>query len=50
MSLQGRFSYVMDLELFSLVSSRGYTEIDQSIGFLWGIFVHNDGLPNSVSL
>ena len=40
----------MDPKLFSLVSSGGYIEIYQSIGFQWDCFVHNDGLPVSVSL
>ena len=50
MSLQGWFSHVMDPKLSRLVSSRGYTEIDQSIEFQWGSFAHSDGLPISVSL
>ena len=50
MSLQGWFSHVMDRELSTLVSSRGYTNIDQSIGFQWGGFVHSDGLSISISL
>ena len=50
MILQGRFSHVKDPELSSLVSSRGYIDIDQSIGFQWDSFVHKDGLLISVSL
>ena len=49
-SLHGWFSHVMDPKLSSLVSSLGYTEIDQIIGFQWGNFVHKDGLLISVSL
>ena len=49
-SLQGRFCHDMDLDSFILVSSLGYTEIDQSIEFQRGSFVHSDGLPISVSL
>ena len=40
----------MDQELSSLVSSRGYIEIDQSFGFQLGGFVHSDGLHVLVSL
>ena len=50
MSLQGQFSHDMDPDSFILVSSRGYTKIDQSIEFQWGSFVHSDGLLISVSL
>ena len=49
-SLQGRFSHDMDPDSSILVSSRGYTEIDQSIEFQWGSFVDSDGLLISVSL
>ena len=49
-SLQGLFCHDMDLDSSILVSSLGYTEIDQSIEFQWGSFVHGDGLPISVSL
>ena len=49
-SFQGRFSHDMNQDFSILVSSRGYTEIDQSIKFQWGSFVHSDGLPISVSL
>ena len=42
--LQGRFSNDMDPDSSILVSSRGYTEIDQSIEFQWCNFVHSDGL------
>ena len=40
----------MDPDSSILVSSQGYTEIDQSIEFKWGIFVLSDGLLISVSL
>ena len=40
----------MDQNSSILVSSLGYTEIDQSIEFQWGSFVHSDGLLTSVSL
>ena len=49
-SLQGRLSHYMDPDSSILVPSRGYTEIDQSIEFQWGSFVHSDGLLISVSL
>ena len=49
-SLQGRFCHDMDLNSSILVYSLGYTEIDQSIEFQWGSFVHSDGLLISVSL
>ena len=49
-SLQGRFSHDMDRNSSILVSSQKYTEIDQSIEFWWGSFVHSDGLLISVSL
>ena len=50
MSLQGWFSHDMDPDFSILVSSRGYIEIDQSIEFQWGSFVHSNGLLISVSL
>ena len=50
MSLQDRFSHDMDPDSSILVSSQGYTEIDQSIEFQWGIFVHGDGFLILVSL
>ena len=34
----------MDPNSSTLVSSLGYIEIDQSIEFQWGNFVHSDGL------
>ena len=43
-SFLGRFSHDMDPNFSILVSSRGYIEIDQSIEFQWGRFVHSDGL------
>ena len=49
-SLQGWFSHDIDPDSSILVSSRGYTEIDQSIKFQWGSFVHSDGLLISISL
>ena len=49
-SLQGRFCHDMDLDSSILVSSLGYTKIDQSIEFQWGSFVHSEGLLISVSL
>ena len=49
-SLQGQFCHDMDPNSSILVSSLGYTKIDQSIEFQWGSFVHSDGLPISVSL
>ena len=49
-SLQGKFSHDMDLNFSILVSSRGYTEIEQSIEFQWGNFMHSDGFLISVSL
>ena len=49
-SLQGRFCHDMDPDSYIFVSSLGYTEIDQSIEFQWGSFVHSDGLLISVSL
>ena len=49
-SLQGRFCHDMELNSSILVSSLGYTDIDQSIDFQWGSFVHSDGLLISVSL
>ena len=49
-SLKGRFSHDMDLDSSILVSSQGYTEIDQSIEFQWDSFVHSDRLLISVSL
>ena len=49
-SLQGRFCHDIDQNSSILVSSRGYTEIDQSIEFQWGSFLHSDGLLISVSL
>ena len=49
-SLQGQFSHDMDPNSSILVSSRGYTEINQSIEFQWGSLVHIDGLLISVSL
>ena len=48
--LQGRFIHDMDSNFSILVSSRGYTGIDQSIEFQWGSFVHSDRLLISVSL
>ena len=41
-SLQGRFSHDMNANFSILVSSREHTEIDQSIEFQWGNFVHSD--------
>ena len=41
-SLQSQFSHDMDPDSSILVSSRGYIEIDQSIEFQWGSFVHSD--------
>ena len=35
-SLQGRFCHNMDPDSSILVSSLGYTEIDQGIEFQWG--------------
>ena len=49
-SLQDRFCYDMDPDSSILVSFLGYTEINQSIEFQWGSFVHSDGLLISVSL
>ena len=49
-SLQGQFCHDMDQDSSILVSSLGYTEIDQSIEFQWGSFVHSDGFLISVSL
>ena len=49
-SLQGRFCHDMDPNSSILVSSLGYTEIDHSIEFQCGSFVHSDGLLISVSL
>ena len=48
-SLQGRFSHDTDPDSSILVSSQGYTEIDQSIEFQWSNFVRSDGLLISVS-
>ena len=50
MSLQGRFCHDMDPDSSTLVSSLGYTEIDQSIELQWVNFVYSDGLLISVSL
>ena len=49
-SLRGRFCHDMDPNSSILVSSLGYTEIDQSIELQWGKFVHSDGLLILVSL
>ena len=49
-SLLGRFSHDMDPNFSIVVSSRGYTEIDQSIEFYCGSFVHSDRLLISISL
>ena len=49
-NLQGWFSHDMDLDSSILVASLGYTEIDQSIEFQWGSFVHSVGLLISISL
>ena len=49
-SLRGRFCHDMDPDSSILVSSLGYTEIDQSIELQWGNFVHSDRLLISVSL
>ena len=49
-NLQGRQSHDMDSDSSILVSSQGYTKIDQSIKFQWSSFVHSDGLLISVSL
>ena len=49
-SLQGWFYHDMDPDSSILVSYLGYTEIDQSIEFQWGSFVHSGGLLISVSL
>ena len=43
-SLQDRFSHDKDPDSYILVSSGGYTNINQSIKFRWGSFVHSDGL------
>ena len=44
------FFHEMDLDSSILISSLGYTKIDQSIELQWGNFVHSDGLLISVSL
>ena len=49
-SLQGWFCHDMDPDSSILVSSLGYTKIDQSTEFQWGSFVHSDGFLISVSL
>ena len=49
-SLQGRFSHDMNPNFSILVSSREYTEIDQSIEFQWGNFAHSDRFLISISL
>ena len=49
-SLLGWFSHDIDPNFFIVVSSRGYTGIDQSIEFYWGSFVHSDRLLISISL
>ena len=46
----GLFSHDMDPNFSIVVSSRGYTEIDQNIEFLWDSFVHSDRLLISISL
>ena len=49
-SLQGRFCHDIDRDSSILVSSLGYTEIDQSIELQSVNFVHSDGFLISVSL
>ena len=49
-SLQGRFCHDRDPDSSILVSSLGYTEIDQSIELKWGNFMHSDRLLISYSL
>ena len=49
-SLQGQFCHDTNPDSSILVSSLRYTEIDQSMEFQWGSFVHSDGLLILVSL
>ena len=49
-SLLGWFSHDMNPNFSIVVSSQGYTEIEQSIEFKWVSFVHSDRLLISISL